>query len=319
MSAIDRRKFLQAAGVAAAGLAAQVGAQASELAAPQATEKGGAQVTRQEHPEGGKEARLLVGCCAISYSKYLKGGQMTMEDFIRKGVELRLDGVDMTVYFLKSTEPAYLANLRHLAFKNGLGFSGAACGSSMVQADKQERAQVLADIKKWTDVTDQLGASHLRVFAGKLPAGATTEQGANWCVEVMKEASDYSGKRGITLGIEPHGGITQRADTLLEIIHRVDSPYAGINLDITHFIPTPEQSGYAQIEACIPYATQTHIRYRFDSGELIDLDRVWQMFAKGGYKGYMSAEYENEKEDAITGVPRLIGDMRKLCRKYSSV
>jgi hypothetical protein len=63
----------------------------------------------------------------------------------------------------------------------------------------------------------------------------------------------------------------------------------------------------------------THIRYRFDSGELIDLDRVWQMFAKAGFKGYMSAEYENEKEDAITGVPRLIGDMRKLSRKYSTV
>jgi sugar phosphate isomerase/epimerase len=244
---------------------------------------------------------------------------MTMEDFIRKGVELRLDGVDMTVYFLKSTEPAYLTNLRHLAFKNGLGFSGAACGASMVQADKEKRGQVLEDIKKWTDVTDQLGTSHLRVFAGKLPPDATTEQAVGWCVDVMKEASDYSGKRGITLGLEPHGGITQRADTLLEIIHRVDSPYAGINLDITHFVPTPEQSGYAQIEACIPYATQTHIRYRFDSGELIDLDRVWQMFAKAGYKGYMSAEYENEKEDAITGVPRLIGDMRKLCRKYSSV
>jgi sugar phosphate isomerase/epimerase len=321
VSGIDRRKFLRAAGVAAAGLAA-AGTCASEPVAAQSPQKAGApgaEGMRQEHPAGEKEPRLLVGCCAISYSKYLKGGQMTMEDFIRKGVELRLDGVDMTVYFLKSTEPAYLANLRHLAFKNGLGFSGAACGSSMVQTDKEKRAQVLADIKKWTDVTDELGASHLRIFAGKLPDGVTTEQATNWCVEIMKEASDYSGKRGITLGIEPHGGITQRADTLLEIIRRVDSPYAGINLDITHFIPTPEQSGYAQIEMCIPYATQTHIRYRFDSGELIDLDRVWQMFAKGGYKGYMSAEYENEKEDAITGVPRLIGDMRKLSRKYSSV
>jgi hypothetical protein len=26
----------------------------------------------------------------------------------------------------------------------------------------------------------------------------------------------------------------------------------------------------------------------------IDLDRVWRSFAQGGYKGYMSAEYEGE-------------------------
>lgn len=300
---IDRRKFLQTAGVAAAGLATNPRARALDA----------------HERKNDKGARLFVGCCAYSYGKYLRSGQMTMEDFIRKGVELQLDGVDMTVYYLKSTEPSYLASLRHLAFQNAIPFSGAACGASMVQADKTKRAQVLDDIKKWVDVTDQLGASHLRIFGGKLPPGATTEQGIAWCIEVMKAASDYAGKRGITLGLEDHSGITQQAETILEIIHGVDSAFARINLDITHFLPTAKADGYAQIEACIPYASMTHIRYRFDSGDLLDLDRVWQMFAKAGYKGYMSAEYENEKEDAITGVPRLIGDMRKLCRTYSSV
>jgi sugar phosphate isomerase/epimerase len=152
-----------------------------------------------------------------------------------------------------------------------------------------------------------------------LPPGATTEQAAGWSVEVMKAACDYAGRRGITLGIENHQGISQRADTLLEIIRRVDSPYAGINLDITHFIPTPAADAYAQIEACIPFATHTHIRHKFDSGEAIDLDRVWQLFAKGGYKGYMSVEYENENEEVTTGMPKLIDEMRKLCTKYSTV
>ena len=300
---IDRRKLLQTAGVAAAGLAA------NPLA----------RVLDAQESKNDKEARLFVGCCAYSYGKYLRSGQMTMEDFIRKGVELQLDGVDMTVYYLKSTEPSYLTSLRHLAFQNAISFSGAACGASMVDADKTKRAQVLDDIKKWVDVTDQLGASHLRIFGGKLPPGRTKDQGIAWCIEVMKPASDYAGKRGITLGIEDHSGITQQADAILEIIHGVDSPFARINLDITHFIPSPKADAYAQIDACIPYASMTHIRDRFDSGDLIDLDRIWQMFAKAGFKGYMSAEYENEKEDANTGVPRLIGDMRKLSRKYSSI
>jgi len=75
---------------------------------------------------------------------------------------------------------------------------------------------------------------------------------------------------------------------------------------------------YAQIEACIPYATHTHIRDRFgDTHRPIDLDRVWQLFRKGGYKGYMSAEYEGE-EDAMTGVPKLIDRIKTLCKKYST-
>jgi len=300
----DRRSFLKSTAMAtAASLSLGAG---KGRAAPQS-------------PDFSKQPRLFIGCCAYSFQKYLESGKMTMEDFIRKGVELRCDGVDMTAYWWKSTDPAYLASLRHLAFKSGMPFSGAACGSSMVQADAAKRLQVLEEIKKWVDATDLLGASHLRIFAGKLPPGATDRQGMDWCVEIMKPACDYAGKKGITLGVEDHDGVTQRADVCLELMHRVDSPYAGINLDISNFVAASDEDQYRQIEACIPYATHTHIRDRFgDSGHPIDLERVWRLFAEGGFKGYMSVEYEGE-EDPMTGVPRLLDRMRALSKKYSTV
>lgn len=244
---------------------------------------------------------------------------MTMEDFILKGVELGLHGVDITTYWLKSTEPEYLLSLRHFAFKNGMPFSGAAIGTSMCQPDPEKRKQELEKIEKWVDATELLGASHLRVFGGEIPKGATIEQGISWVVETMKAACDYSARKGITLGIESHGGVTAHADPILEILRRVDSPYAGINLDISNFSAASLEEQYKQIEACVPYATHTHIRDFFsETHEPIDLDRVWRLFAKGGYKGYMSAEYESE-EDAITGVPKLIEKIRNLSKKYSTV
>ncbi|MGC2467599.1 MAG: sugar phosphate isomerase/epimerase family protein [Candidatus Acidiferrum sp.] len=302
----DRRKFLKTA-----GSAVLVG---TELARP-ASAKG---IALDTDSASVVSPRLFSGCCAYSYRKYLAGGKMTMDDFIRKGVELGIDGVDMTGYWFKSTDPPYLASLRHLAFKNGVCISGAATGASTVQADATKRAQVLDDIKKWVDVTELLGAPHLRVFAGKLPEGATLEQGIAWTVEVLKAASEYSGKKGITLGVEDHQGITQNAQTCIDLLHRVDSPFVGINLDITHFKPTANADAYAQIEATIPLATHTHIRDVFDDGQPIDLDRVWQLFSRGGYKGYLSAEYEG-KEDAMTGVPKLIEKIKALCQKYSTV
>jgi sugar phosphate isomerase/epimerase len=299
---IGRRDFFRTAGTAAAAGAA--------LAPP----KNALPASPEEAPS--KMPRLFPGCCAYSFLKYLKSGQMTMPEFIEKGVELRTVGLDMTVYWFKSTDPAYLASLRHAGFKAGTPFSGAACGSSMVQGDKAKRAETLEEIKKWVDVADQLGCPHLRVFGGKLPPSASLADGVDWIAETMKPACDYSGKKGITLGIEDHDGVTQNADTCLEIMHRVDSPFAGINLDITHFIPTPTQDAYAQIEACVPYATHTHIRDHFDDGTPIDLDRVWRMFAQGGYHGYTSIEYEGK--DPMTGVPKLMAKVRALCRKYST-
>jgi len=262
--------------------------------------------------------RLLTGCCAYSYSKLLKAGKMTMEDVIRKAVDLGIDAVDMTAYWFKSTEPAYLASLRHLAYKNGVCFSGAAAGASTVQADAGRRTQVLEEIKKWIDVTESLGAPHLRVFAGKLPPGATVQQGIHWTIETLKVACEYAGKKGITLGVENHEGITQNADVCIELVQRIDSPYFGINLDITNFIATPQADAYAQIEATLPYATHSHIRDVFENGQAVDLNRVWPLFARANYKGFMSAEYEGE-EDPLIGVPKLVEKIKTLCRKYSSV
>jgi len=301
-----RRRFLQSAGAAAyvgTGLALPSQAQGA---------------TRGDSPGEVKSmARMFPGCCAYSYRKYLKSGQLSMQDFIREMVKIGSAGADMTVYWFKSTDPAYLDDLRHLAFENGVPFSGAACGSSMVQATAAKRQKVLEEIKQWVEVTDRLGASHLRVFGGELPPGATVKQGTDWVVETMKPACDYAGKKGITLGIEDHAGVTQNADVCLEIMHRVNSPYAGINLDITHFIPTAGEDPYAQIKDCIPYATHTHIRDLFDDGTPIDMDRVWKMFQDGGYKGYMSVEYEG-KEEPMTGIPKLMHKVRALCQKYSS-
>ncbi len=263
------------------------------------------------------DARLFVGCCAYSFRDYLDNGRMSMADFIRKGVELGVTGVDMTAYWLKSTAPDYLTGLRHLAFKNNVPFSGAACGTSMVEADAAKRAQALAEIKQWIDATERLGASHLRVFAGRLPKGATLEQGIAWTVETLQRACDYSAKKGITLGVEDHDGITQDAGVCLEIMRRVNSPFAGINLDIAHFIPSPSQDAYAQIQACVPYASHAHIHSHFDDGTPIDLDRVWRMFAQAGYKGYMSLEYEGN-EDAMIGVPKALARVKALCAKYST-
>ena len=308
---LGRRKFLQTAMIGVAGAGIDLLGHSTANAAPVDTD-----------PYKSKMPRLFSGCCAYSYGAALTHGAMTLEDFILKAVELQIDAVDMTAYYLKSTDPGYLVGLRHLAYKNAVAFSGSACGVSMVQADAGKRADSLAQIKKWVDVTDLLGASHLRVFAGKLPSGATLQQAIGWVVETMKAATDYSGQKGITLGLEDHQGVSQNADVCLEVMHRVDSPYAGINLDITHFLPTATQDSYAQIAACIPYATNTHIRDHFDDHTPIDMDRVWQLFAKAGFKGYMSAEYEaafEGNEDASVGVPKLTSKIRALCQKYSTV
>lgn len=310
-SRLDRRHFLRAAGACVLGGSAIEPLRSSVTSA----------MPDDTRPARSRIPRFLSGCSAYSFRKQLMSGQMTMEDFILSAVDLRLDGVDMTVYYLKSVEPTYLESLRHLAYKNAVSFIGAACGSRAAQADPVKRAEVVNDIRKWVDVAGCLGAPQLRILAGNLPSGVSLAQATDWVVETMKAAVEYAEKKGITLSLENNRGVSQYADTCLDVIHRVDSPYAGITVDITHFVPTPSQDAYAQIAACIPYATNAHILDRFDDEAPIDLERIWKLFAQAGFKGYMSLEFDPKPGTEDTSgaeIPRMISEIRALCRKYSS-
>src|SRR5260370_2297459 len=99
-------------------------------------------------PTAGSRTRLLPGCCAYSYSSYLGKGKMTMEDFIVKAGELGVVGVDITTYWLKSTEPSYLAGLRTFAYRHGMPFSGLAIGADLCQPDAAKREETLAIVRK---------------------------------------------------------------------------------------------------------------------------------------------------------------------------
>jgi sugar phosphate isomerase/epimerase len=160
-----------------------------------------------------------------------------------------------------------------------------------------------------------LGAAHLRVFGDRLPSGATEDQGVGWVIETMKPACEYAAAKGVILGIETHYGLSVKPGKVVEILRRVDSPYAGCNLDIANFPDHP----YERIAECIPFASHVHVRDFYGPNRTpLDLERIWQLFVKGGYKGFMSAEYEG-KEDPMTGVPKLLAKIKALCRKYSIV
>jgi sugar phosphate isomerase/epimerase len=295
---LHRREFLKAAGMVSVG--------SLSLSLRAVDEPGQRAVTTG--------ARLLPGCCAYSYGSYLGKGKMTMEQFIVEAVNLGVLGVDITTYWLKSTESTYLASLRNFAYRHGMPFSGLAIGADLCQPEGPKRKEVIETVRKWVDATELAGASHLRVFGDKLPTGATEAQAVQWVVETMKPACEYAASKGVILGLESHSGLSTKAANIVAILRGVDSPYAGCNLDISNFRDNP----YEQIQACLPYATHTHIRdFYGEPRRPLDLDRVWQMFAQSGYKGYMSVEYEGE-EDAMSGVPKLINKIKPLCQKYST-
>jgi L-ribulose-5-phosphate 3-epimerase len=296
---MDRRRFLATTGAAVAAAATSV----RGAAVPQATP--------------GK-ARFRTGLVAYSYRQALTAKTMTYEDLIRVAVDTGTDGIDLTVYWFPNTGDDYVLSLRRLAYKNRVEIYSLGTRVRLAQPTADLREAQLVELRKWADVAQKIGASHLRVFGGNKPEGATLDQAISYAAETWKRAAEYAGPRGLVVGVEDDGGITDFAKDTIEIVKRANSPYAGMNLDIGNFRPPKVLE---QVEMSIPYAVSTHVKttMALDEGGRAeyDWDRIFAMFARHGFKGYMGLEYE-APEDPAVAVPRHLRRLKELAQKYSA-
>ena len=140
---------------------------------------------------------------------------MTYEDVIRYAAEHKLDGVDLTVYWFPSTGDKFLYGLKQLAFKLGVEIYSISIRTDMCKRPGAEADKELAEARKWVDAAAKLGAGHIRVFGGAVPKDSNAEEAAGWVVQLLGRAAEYAGSKGIILGLENHGGVTDKAESIV--------------------------------------------------------------------------------------------------------
>ena len=284
------------------------------------------------------KGRLRPGVVAMSFRNQLETGKMTYEDVVRAAANLGLEGVDMTGYWVPPlqhftpglsshvvsdmvrAQPAnpskqWLASLRSTAYHNAIQIYSVGSPVKMAQPTPELRQREIAFARKWVDIAYELGAGHVRVFAGSIPKGATEEQAVNWAVEVYKPVLDYAGSKGLVVGVEDDDELTQTSAQLLAILKKADSPFARINIDCGNF----RKDGYAEVARCTPYAGATHIKTNMSTPdgnrEPADWVKLFGILADGGYRGFVSIEMEPRNQD--NPVVRYAPELIRCARMYS--
>ena len=261
-------------------------------------------------------SRLRPALCAYSFRTDLASKKMTYHDLVRLAVDTEIDGLDLTVYWFPDTSDAFLYPLKQLAYKNGVEIYSISIRTDMCKMPGEAAAKEFAEVKKWVDAAAKLGAGHIRVFGGTVPKGVTEDEAAKWVVELLKRSADYAGSKGVVLGLENHGGITEKAERIVDIVKQVNSPWVGVNLDTGNF----KHDVYKQIEMIVPYAVNVQVKAEFkdETGDHeSDWNRIAGMLQRASYKGYLALEYEAAKS-AETEVPRLLQKLKEVSRKYSA-
>ncbi len=237
--------------------------------------------------------------------------KLTLDDFITDCAKLGLQGTELTSYYFPQDLTAeYLRHIKQLCFRLGLDISGTAVGNDFCHPDGPERQKQIADVKRWIDYAEILGAPVIRIFSGQ-PHGTSEQEAHRLAVAGIEECCEYAGQHGVFLALENHGGLTTRPEGLLALVRDVKSPWFGVNLDTGNFHGADV---YADLAQLAPYAINVQVKVSISGADgkrqKADFSRLARIVSDAGYRGYIVLEFE-EPEDPLAACPRYVDEMCK--------
>ena len=217
---------------------------------------------------------------------------------------------ELTSYFFPpDADEAYFRKIKRYAFVNGVPIVGTAIGNNFTLEKGEKLDKQIADAKLWIDRAVQMGAPHIRFFAGKRKEVKEAPDRMKNAIEAVQECVDYAAKAGVFIGVENHGNLT--ADHVIQIISSIDSEWLGVNLDSGNFVTGDV---YDEMARCAPYAVNVQIKVKMKTetkGVKIDCDipRVANIIKESNYRGFIVMEYE--EENSFEEVPKAMDVLRK--------
>lgn len=265
-----------------------------------------------------KPGKLRLSLAAYSLRKYLspakgQAKKMDLLEFVDFCYQQGIPGAELTsYYFPEQVTMEYLLKLKQHCHLRGITISGGAIRNDFCQLDEQKLAADLEHTKTWVDHYAVLGAPAIRIFAGTQPKDEETSVTLKRCAKHCETAAKYAASKGVLLALENHGGVTAKAEGLLEIVKQVNAPGFGVNLDSGNFQSTDDP--YAELAMIAPYAVNAQIKVDIHPGgkhQPTDLAKVLNILRDAGYSGWVALEYE-AKEEPLEAIPRYLDQLRKL-------
>jgi sugar phosphate isomerase/epimerase len=264
-----------------------------------------------KRPSDKPDLKLSLAAYSMRQFLDLKKGTMTLFDFIDFAAELPLDAVELTSYYFAETSDVYLDKLKAHAAKKKLAISGVPVGNNFCRRDEKLYKDQVKLVKDWTERAAKLGAPTVRIFAGTQEKGDTLADAQKRVVAALEECCPHAEKLGVILALENHGGITDTADHLLELVKPVKSKALGVNIDTGNFRTADP---YAEIAKITPYGVVAQVKTEVSPGgkkQEADLAKVVKILKDANFHGYVALEYE-AAEDPKVAVPKHVKELRKL-------
>lgn len=254
-------------------------------------------------------SRLQYSINAYTFNNLLRSGEMTFFDMMEFASALGLNAVDLTGYYFSDypevPDDEILFQLKKKALQLGLNISWTGVRNNFVNPDKASREADIELIKNWLQVSSKLGASIMRIFAGKGEHdGFSRDEVKKWMVSDFQACAKSAEKTGVMIGMQHHNDFLYEADEVIDILKRVDSEWFGLILDIGSL---RKGDPYEEIQKLAPYANYWFIKelvYVDGIAEPVDMEKISKILKDVNYTGYISFESltDGDPEQIVTSM-----------------
>jgi sugar phosphate isomerase/epimerase len=169
---------------------------------------------------------------------------MSIREWALEGARTGLDGIDLSVLFLRSRSLEYLDRTRREIQAAGIRVAMVTTYPDFTHPDRAERDRQLARLQEDVVTASRLGADLLRVTAGQAHPSVGRCEGINWAVDGLTKAMEFAREYPVKLAYENHAkpgawqytDFSHPTDIFLEIVERTASVSLGVNWDTANTI-----------------------------------------------------------------------------------
>jgi len=277
---------------------------------------------------------MKLSTTIVSFGRYFGEGKMDIEGFITYCSNLGIEGVDLGYYWKNEEE---IEKVSGWLKENNLNLGCYIANNDFALSNEKDRQKEVEKLKRSIDIAVKVGADIVRVFGGKMKEGLTYNIAKEWIVDSLKEVTSYASEHNVILALENHGQLCAKSSQIIDIVNSVGSSYLRVNIDIANFLCVDEDPLEAIVKLS-PYAAYVHVKdlkkvEKEDKDEkiivslegkrylscitgegIIDLEDAFKRLKKANYTGYLSLEYEVQRDNKI-GVKRSIVNIKKILRE----
>ena len=183
---------------------------------------------------------MRVSCLPVSLFKEIIDGKMSIKDWAQKAKAAGLDGIDISMAFIKNHTPAYLNGLKRDLREAGMPVVMATTYPDFTHPDYLQREREMEYLRRDIALCSELGVLYLRVLAGQAHPGIAIDRGIALAVSGLKNSAVIAKKYDVRLLYEDHAkpGAWEYVDfsyppeIFLQVYQGIKDTGIGINFDI---------------------------------------------------------------------------------------